>query len=382
MIVPPQLGPAYAPLPVEPQGPGREYTFGELLRIAWRQLRATWKQAVGYAVLILLITVGLIVVLYVAAIAGVLIGFATNMTAALWILGPVGVLLVLALFSTVILFEQGYLWSAVRSFDQDRMYWSDIMQPWRRPWLRPMVGYAVILAALQAAIWASASVLSFGITSSPLLGALSSIPAATGAAQVGQILLWRTVGIIVELATLLVGPMVLMSDRPRLFAAWREYVHLLRGQPKRLLAFVGLLAGLTTLLELPKYVAALALAGAGPTASPARLLLVGATSLYCPAAVLLFGLAYNFVYAALLRAAYGLPLTPTGPAQRSAVPLAPLRLAGDVRSARPNAWQKAAGVGDSSDDPPAPDGSATGEPATGAGPAESAPDAPREDVTD
>ena len=204
-----------------------------------------------------------------------------------------------------------------------------------------------VLIALSYLVRASAS---FGV-----------VPGGTISLSAAHAVLLGLLHGAVALATLLVGPIILAGDRPRVVAAFREYFRILRHQPGRLAAVAAIYAAAITVIYL----------GIIPLRLAFRTTRLNDPFwfLYVPTLVHWWlnwacALGLSHVAAALLRAAYGLPLTPTGPAQRSAAPLAPLRLAGDVRSARPNASQKAAGVGDSSDDPPAPDGSTTGEPAS------------------
>ena len=299
-------------------GAGREYRFREILAAGWRQFRANWGRAIGFSLLLMLLTGvigivcsigGMFLLIMVMTLAAMLAGALFESEAYL-ILGFVPMVSALAgVVFSFILFSQGFLWSAVVSFPAGRLRWGRIFDFLFHARFWRMVGYGSILTLSWFLIWAGLIAAFSAFGAGPAALVLSHIPLADTLtfAAVGPAL-WLLHGLVM-FATLLVGPIVLRSGTPRLWRAWGEHFRIVRGQLRRVTAVVVVAVAaqclLWWLLLLCSFLA-WACAGARYGVGPA---VVGSTyTLYCLVSVL-FSLSYSFVVAALFRAVYGLPIT-------------------------------------------------------------------------
>jgi len=303
-------------------GAGREYRFRDILASGWRQFRANWGRAVGYALLltmlagvigVLCVFGGMLLLFMVMALSAMLSralfesGVSTIVGDITMVSAPAGVV-----FSFIVL-SQGFLWSAVVSFPAGRLRWGRIFDFLFHARFWRTVGYGslltllwfLILAALIAGFWFYA----FGAGPAALV--LSHIPLADTLtlAAVGPAL-WLLHGLVM-FATLLVGPIMLRSGVPRLWRAWGEHFRIVRGQPRRVMAVVAVAVAAQCLLWWLLLLCSFliwARAGASSAAAGSPVIVGLIAFLSYLLASLLFLLLYSFVVAALFRTAYGLPI--------------------------------------------------------------------------
>jgi len=282
------------PTDVAASAPGLEYTFGNVLRAAWRQFARHWGAALGFGLLLLLTFAGISVPLLIAT--GLLIWLAQGLATipVTLLMGAVAQALRYALL-------QGYLWCVIRSFDRGRLIWGDVWQAWRSPWRWPLMLLGLILFALDAmANLVDARMISPGLSSLPGGGGFMSDLFDVGLLSTG-------LRLVLGVCTLLVGPILLASRKPRLRAAVGEHLRILRNQPRRVVG-VALLPLVGVLVMAAPAVYGLLAMRYGPGLSPEwPALILKLIGMMITGVLWVF---YQFIVAALWRSAYGLPLAP------------------------------------------------------------------------
>ena len=138
----------------------------------------------------------------------------------------------------------------IRAFESRRIQWADISHPWQRPWRPPMMRYVLLYAAASAIIVGGSLVLSLSVGrfALPGIGARS----VSAAVHVSLLAGGAVLSGLLTLATLLIGPIILNSNSPRFGSALSDYVRILRNQPGRMAAVVGLAVGAGFVLNIPK----------------------------------------------------------------------------------------------------------------------------------
>ena len=299
-------------------GAGREYTFGQLLKIALRQFWRNKWPALGVGLVVGLISVATRVGLVLAArpIREMAVHLASGPAISALLVALVSVSTFLQTLLMVPL-KAGYQWAVICSFPQHRMLWRDVFQPWKKPWRRPILLYALALAIAMGSFTAAYSAWGYFVFSWSALG--PSMGWRSVAGQVLQVAGTIAAWVLLLLATLLVTPVILSTSRPRLRRAFTEHFRIVRGQTRRVLAVVGIWVGLE--------VAVVALYALAWRLIPVSILFQwmgppGTLGYYCflatvyaiPCLLRLIPLAVSLhLVAVIFRSAYGLPLEPMAP---------------------------------------------------------------------
>ncbi len=277
-------------------GAGREYTFGQFLRIALQQFRlnlwpttlCTITLGIGFVMLIAAL-------LFVGFVVGVLLNQALQSFAGLpespateisvW---GIGVPVLVAVCACGTALYVGYQWAAIRSFDRMPIHHSDVFSGIRSGYGRSLLVYGLLFGLFHAATRIA--------TRLPILGVLASF--ANG---------------ILTLFTLMIGPIIMMDPKPRFKRALMLQMKLIRLQPKRmiLLAFLPTIARCAFVLPLHIVLVAEFL---GLVSRGVYYGLFWGSFLFAEIATLVFWTYYQFLTAVVIRAAYGLSIDlPTSP---------------------------------------------------------------------
>jgi len=268
---------------------GREYTFGDVLRAAWRQFARHWGAALGYGLLLGLTFLGIGLAAGVAALVIGVFGF--------------GELALVPAFAVVhalcYALLQGYLWCVIRSFDRGRLIWGEVFQAWRSPWRRPLMLLGLVLFGLGAvARLVDARMISPGLSSLTGGMSLNWMVHSGGFLSTGL-----SLGL--GVCTLLVGPILLAARKPRLRAAIGEHLRILRNQPRRVVGVALLpIVGVLVMAAPVAYNLLAARHGAGLNSEWPSLIL-GLVTRLMTGVLWVF---YQFIVAALWRSVYGLSL--------------------------------------------------------------------------
>ncbi|MBN2584833.1 MAG: hypothetical protein JXL80_17345 [Planctomycetes bacterium] len=233
-----------------PPGAGREYTFGQLLKIALRQLWRNKGRVLKFGLAVALL----------AAVAQGLTEFLLNLlsdTVRVQLSEGQKIAISVALIAlhtaanvvVTFLILEGYKWATIRGFDRPHMAWNDLLSPIRVPWRGSLLRLAALAAALSAAV-SIANVLWFQTV---IMRSAGGPRFSLGWQQVIMIVLGLLGALVVsygrELLTLLTGPVMLASPRPSLREGLRENWRILCGQPRRMLAVAGIYTGLMLLIH-------------------------------------------------------------------------------------------------------------------------------------
>jgi len=291
-------------------GAGREYTFGQLLRIALRQFwlnkwRVLW---VGLAVSLLVVAARVVLSLVVRPLwPG--IAEASEPLRMLAIIAVRFLLAVLIALLTVPLME-GYKWATIRSFDRPRMEWADVFTALRLPWRKTVLLFALTLGAFSGiqnvAAWGWSQLAIAGTSAGPAVAWQPMLMILFGSAA-SMLALF-----LVRLLTFLVVPIVLSGGRMRLGEAFRENYRIIRGQPGRVLATVGIWTALELLAAMAAgliMVIIVAVVGQASffTMAGSGYLIVTVNILYSVVLLVPWAISLHLV-AVIFRAAYGRPL--------------------------------------------------------------------------
>jgi len=228
-------------------GVGREYTFGQLVRIAWGHLRRHWKRALGYGLVLGLLWGGTILTVSVGEFwirylwRNSLPGSPVVQFAVVW--GTAILSSVLRAVCELVVF-QGYLWCVVRGFDRERLAWGDIWRLWRAPWRRIFFAFVLAMTPVAALVPVVRAAVQHGLVG---LSGLASLPTSMAEYAIVTSLegvMMGVFGAVILSLTLFVSPLILSSDWPRLASVWRDHFAILRGRPRQVLAVVAVFAGL------------------------------------------------------------------------------------------------------------------------------------------
>ena len=288
-------------------GAGREYTFGQLLRIALRQFWLNKWRALGFAALL--------------CGADVCLQFALQFLSRLlqwprfWRSGdPVEQLLALlaitglSSFLLVLLTKplyDGYKWSAVASCQAGRMTWREFLRPLRRPWRDSILLFALLYALVHAVERMAVALLFF-------LGP-ASLPRSFGFNWTDLLRIAFDVAVrlthsVLMAATLLVGLIILTGPPTGVWRALKENFRILRLQPLRILAVVGIWTGLLVLTDTVRSIAFYLLFDWLGLVYSSAVMQTITWGIYVVQLLLFPPLVY--LLAVIFRAAYGLPLEP------------------------------------------------------------------------
>lgn len=275
--------------------PGTELTFGEALLGALRHLKRLWLGAIGYAILLGLTILGIAAAVQLGVVLVVWVDLPPVVTTVMQLAAN---LLIGVLSYSLI---QGYLWAVIRSYDRGRFIWGEVFQGWRKRWRWRLWGLGLAIVAVYAgAEFLDAMFIGPGLANLPLppmaLQALSNFVSPVTQAT----------GIAIHVLTLLAGPILLASTRPRVFRAVRENLQILRNQPKRYLPVVLM----SFAPVVPPLLVAVPMMLAGSAASD-QILLVFLLAMASLVACGILWIVYMFILAGFYRSVYGLPLEPT-----------------------------------------------------------------------
>ncbi len=301
-------------IPAQPDGrlaipdAGREYTFGQLLRIALRQFWRNKWLALLWAFLIFLISLALSV--------GVEFLW---LPVAFWTLdhqlGPTSMRLVSVAQYSFLAFAyifltrplvEPYKWAAVASHTTGRLRWRELTRPWRSPWRGPFFACTFWCASLAAVIltgsWLAYTstmrfAVRFGIKHHDPVGIALKVILDLGEG--------------VALLVLILVPLIILAGFQRkVWPAFKDQLRILRAQPARFLGLVGIwMVAWILVSSLRRTLFAVTLSHWAP--ADVELGLCQLTIFI--SARLIHGLVlapYMFLIASFFRAAYGLPLEP------------------------------------------------------------------------
>jgi hypothetical protein len=272
-----------------------EVPFWQILRAAWGCFRNMWGQALVLGVWLSFGTCGAAAAMLVIIGAAMLVlkyMLHYNIDVAF---GSVVSLASPFLLVATCLYWNSYLWAAISSYSRHRMDWADGKKAFRSPFFGALVRLGFIPA-----------IFSFIFVIPALTAQLGGNVAGTGTDWTdtikGQLVVALTQAFVTVL-TLLAGPLLISSHRPRVLEALAENLRILRRRPVLFLVLALAPAAqymLLTVLERETKDDTLRLS----------LVLILVTYAGCLFAKGLFYVGYVFVVAAFFRTVRGMPIEP------------------------------------------------------------------------